>query len=48
MQRLAEAGISMEEVTDTLLKDGAKLFLDAFDQLMGVIDRKRASVLGAK
>ena len=48
MQRLTEAGISMEEVTDTLLKDGAKLFLDAFDQLMGVIDRKRTSVLGAK
>lgn len=48
MQRLAEAGISMEEVTDTLLKDGAQLFVDAFDQLMGVIDRKRASVLGAK
>jgi transaldolase / glucose-6-phosphate isomerase len=48
MQRLAEAGISMEEMTDTLLKDGAQLFVDAFDQLMGVIDRKRASVLGAK
>jgi transaldolase/glucose-6-phosphate isomerase len=48
MQRLAEAGISMEEVTDTLLKDGAQLFVDAFDQLMGVISRKRASVLGAK
>jgi len=48
MQRLAEAGISMEEVTDTLLKDGAQLFVDAFDQLMGVISRKRASVLGTK
>jgi len=48
MQRLAEAGISMEEVTGTLLKDGAQLFVDAFDQLMGVINRKRASVLGAK
>ena len=48
MQQLAEAGISMEEVTDALLKDGAQLFLDAFDQLMGVISRKRASVLGEK
>ncbi|WP_447963088.1 transaldolase [Nitrospira sp. Ecomares 2.1] len=45
MQQLAEAGISMEEVTDTLLKDGAKLFLDAFDQLMGVINGKRAKIL---
>ena len=26
MQQLAEAGISMEEVTDTLPKDGAQLF----------------------
>ena len=48
MQHLAEAGISMEEVTDTLLKDGAQLFLDAFEQLMGVISRKRAAVLGTK
>lgn len=48
MQQLAEAGISMEEVTDTLLKDGAQLFLDAFDQLMGVISRKRAIILGEK
>ena len=48
MQLLADAGISMEEVTDTLLKDGAQLFVDAFDQLMEVISRKRASVLGPK
>ena len=48
MQHLAEAGISMEEVTDTLLKDGAQLFLDAFEQLMSVISRKRAAVLGTK
>ncbi len=48
MQQLAEVGISMDEVTDTLLRDGAKLFGDAFDQLMGVISRKRAEVLGAQ
>ncbi len=46
MQRLADAGISIDEVTDTLLIDGAKLFVDAFDQLMGVISRKRAVALG--
>ncbi|MEX0830583.1 MAG: bifunctional transaldolase/phosoglucose isomerase, partial [Nitrospirales bacterium] len=46
MQQLAEVGISIEEATSTLLKDGAKLFVDAFDQLMGVISRKRAEVLG--
>ena len=48
MQQLAEVGISIDEVTDTLLRDGAKLFVDAFDQLMGVISRKRVEVLGAQ
>ncbi|WP_447968984.1 bifunctional transaldolase/phosoglucose isomerase [Nitrospira sp. M1] len=48
MKQLAEAGISMDDVTDTLLRDGAKLFVDAFDQLMGAISRKRAEVLGDK
>lgn len=46
MQQLAEVGISIDEVTDTLLRDGAKLFVDAFDQLLGVISLKRAEVLG--
>jgi transaldolase / glucose-6-phosphate isomerase len=48
MQQLAEAGISMDDVTDTLLKDGAQLFVNAFDQLIGVISPKRAAVLGRK
>ncbi|MCA9471409.1 MAG: bifunctional transaldolase/phosoglucose isomerase [Nitrospirales bacterium] len=48
MKQLAEAGISMEEVTNTLLRDGARLFVEAFEQLMGVISRKRADVLGEK
>jgi transaldolase/glucose-6-phosphate isomerase len=48
MQQLAETGIVMEEITGTLLKDGAQLFVDAFDHLMGEISRKRAAVLGAK
>ncbi len=46
MQQLADVGISIDEVTDTLLIDAAKLFVDPFDQLMGVISRKRAVVLG--
>ncbi|MDH5776036.1 MAG: bifunctional transaldolase/phosoglucose isomerase, partial [Nitrospirota bacterium] len=48
MQQLAEVGISLEAITETLLRDGAKLFVDAFDQLMGAISRKRAEVLGPK
>mgnify|MGYP000365567518 CR=1 FL=1 len=46
MQQLADVGISIEDVTTTLLHDGAKMFVDAFDQLMSVISRKRAEVLG--
>lgn len=46
-ERLAEAGISMEEVTDTLLKDGTQLFVEAFNQLLGVISQKRATISGS-
>jgi transaldolase / glucose-6-phosphate isomerase len=34
MENLAKAGISMKEVTDTLLVDGVKLFADAFKTLL--------------
>jgi transaldolase/glucose-6-phosphate isomerase len=47
LQQLANVGISLEDVTETLLQDGAKLFVDAFDQLMGVISQKRQAVLGS-
>ncbi len=46
MKDLEEVGISIDVVTDALLKDGAQLFVDAFDQLLGVIQEKRAEVLG--
>jgi len=48
MARLADCHIDMQEVAHKLLVDGAKLFLDSFDQLMGVISRKRVDVLGPK
>ncbi len=48
MQQLADVGVSLNDVTDQLLRDGAKLFVDAFDQLMGVISRKRMEVLGTQ
>ncbi|MGE0475064.1 MAG: bifunctional transaldolase/phosoglucose isomerase [Nitrospirales bacterium] len=47
LQRLETAGISLENVAETLLQDGAKLFVDAFDQLMGVISQKRQTLLGS-
>jgi transaldolase / glucose-6-phosphate isomerase len=34
MENLAKVGISMKEVTDTLLADGVKLFADAFKTLL--------------
>ena len=40
MSSLAEAGISMKEVTDKLVKDGVRLFSDAFGQLLNAVDRR--------
>ncbi len=48
MEQLADTGIAIKQVTDTLLRDGAKLFVDAFEKLLGVICRKRAEVLGSE
>jgi transaldolase/glucose-6-phosphate isomerase len=39
MADLAKAGISMKEVTDKLTVDGVKLFADAFDKLLGAVER---------
>ena len=48
MDRLSDCKIDISEVSKKLLADGAKLFLDSFDQLMGVISQKRKELLGAK
>ena len=48
MQQLADCGVDMGDVTESLLKDGVQLFIDAFDQLMGVISQKRGECLGPK
>jgi len=40
METLARVGISMKEVTDKLLDDGLALFSEAFDKLLGAVDRK--------
>ena len=39
MADLAKAGISMKEVTDKLTVDGVKLFADAFDKLLGAVEK---------
>jgi transaldolase / glucose-6-phosphate isomerase len=40
MADLARAGISMKAVTDQLTEDGVKLFADAFDQLLTVVEQR--------
>ena len=38
MSKLAACGISMKEVTDTLVIQGVKLFSDAFEKLLAAVD----------
>ena len=42
---LAEAGVSLDELTARLLEEGVKEFSSAFDKLLGSIERKRAGIL---
>ena len=44
---LAHFGISLDAVTTKLTADGVRLFSDAFDELLGGIERKRAAMLGS-
>ena len=46
LHQLSDAGISLEAVAETLLRDGAKLFVDAFDQLLEVVSKKRQAIWG--
>jgi transaldolase / glucose-6-phosphate isomerase len=48
MDALGKVGISMDEVTSELLKQGVKLFADAFDKLLNSVDRKCKVQIGAK
>jgi transaldolase / glucose-6-phosphate isomerase len=43
---LQQAGISLHQVTDQLLAEGVQLFKNAFDQLLGAVEKKREAVLG--
>jgi transaldolase/glucose-6-phosphate isomerase len=48
MQSLAEVGISMKEVTETLLADAVQKFADPFDKLLGAVEKKRQALIGGK
>jgi transaldolase/glucose-6-phosphate isomerase len=43
---LETAGLSLKEITDRVLDDGVRLFSDAFDTLLGAVERKRRELLG--
>lgn len=47
MASLAAVGISMREVTDQLLREGIKKFIDPFDTLIESIDKKRRMLQAA-
>ncbi|HWC16207.1 MAG TPA: bifunctional transaldolase/phosoglucose isomerase, partial [Terriglobales bacterium] len=48
MQNLAKAGISMKDATDRLLVDGVKIFEEAFNKLLGAIEKNRKKNLAPK
>jgi transaldolase / glucose-6-phosphate isomerase len=47
LAELERSGISLDAITDELVRDGVRLFADAADKLYGAVAQKRATVLGA-
>src|SRR5579864_6410438 len=47
LEELERSGISLDAVTEELVKDGVRLFADATDKLYGAVASKRATVLGS-
>src|SRR5258706_13727411 len=45
LAELEKSGISLDAITDDLVRDGVKLFADAADKLYGAVAHKRAAVL---
>jgi transaldolase/glucose-6-phosphate isomerase len=46
LAELEKSGISLDDITTELVKDGVKLFADAADKLYGAVAHKRAASLG--
>ncbi len=47
LNRLEEAGISLNAVTDQVLREGVQKFAEPFDKLIQAIEAKRAAVAGS-
>ena len=48
LERLEEAGISLDNVTDELLEEGAEKFAKAFNSLMDSVEKEQARIVGKK
>lgn len=46
MALLEQVGISMKEVTDRLLEEGIQLFAEAFDKLLGAVEKRCKAMAG--
>ncbi|RXH02109.1 bifunctional transaldolase/phosoglucose isomerase [Bradyrhizobium vignae] len=46
LEELERSGISLDAITEELVKDGVKLFADSADKLYGAVAHKRTTVLG--
>jgi transaldolase len=47
LRQLADVGVSLDEVTEELQRDGLAKFADPFDRLLATLDEKRAQLAGA-
>lgn len=48
IEALPKLGISLEKITDDLVEDGVKKFIDSFDKLLGGVAKKRKELGGTK
>ncbi|HVY61716.1 MAG TPA: bifunctional transaldolase/phosoglucose isomerase, partial [Planctomycetota bacterium] len=48
LEKLAKHDVSLDAICKKLVDDGVQLFADAFDKLLGAVERKRAEALGPR
>jgi transaldolase len=46
LDELEAAGVSLDEVTDQVLRDGVRLFIEPFEKLIASIESQRAEIVG--
>ena len=48
LEDLAKCGVDLDKATVELVEDGVQLFAEAFDKLLGAVEKKRVAFLGDK